>query len=160
MPITSNAVATICGTRMYSALSFVPDICDSRVPLIAAFSLTAEPTNGDRHFILNQMVQNQERFKRFGPAVQYARQPASLGKNHRYTRHFATAVLRASRRARSCSAAHSTSSISSTRRCKILEQISTRILRRILNTKQSRDIGASRNSRRSSKGSCAHRWCD
>ena len=75
----SNALATICGERMYGALSFVLDICDSRVPLIAAFSLPAEPTSGDRHFILAQMVHNQEGFKRLGPAVQCARQPASLG---------------------------------------------------------------------------------
>src|SRR5579859_4021607 len=74
-PITSNALAMICGTRMYSGLSFVADLCDSRVSLIAAFSeftssspsLTAEPTIDDFHFILNQMVHNLERFKRFGP---------------------------------------------------------------------------------------------
>src|SRR5229473_8261359 len=78
-PMTSNAGATICGTRMYSGLSFVPDICGFRVSLIAAFSeftpstpsLTAGPTIDDSNFILNQMVQNQEGFKRSGPAVQY-----------------------------------------------------------------------------------------
>ena len=65
-PMTSNAGATTCGSRMYSGLSFVPDICDFRVSLIAAFSeftpstpsLTAEPTIDDPSFILNQMVQN------------------------------------------------------------------------------------------------------
>src|SRR6266851_10345084 len=70
-PMTSNAGATICGTRMYSGLSFVPDICDFRVSLIAAFSeftpstpsLTAEPTIDDSNFILHQMVQNQGRIQ-------------------------------------------------------------------------------------------------
>ena len=68
--MTSNAGATICGTRMYSSLSFVPDICDLRVSLIAAFSeftrsalsLTAEPTIDDS-FILNQMVHNEGRIQ-------------------------------------------------------------------------------------------------
>src|SRR3989442_518401 len=68
--MTSNAGATIWGTRMYSGLSFVPDICDFRVSLIAAFSeftpstpsLTAEP-NVDDSFTLNQMVQNQGRIQ-------------------------------------------------------------------------------------------------
>src|SRR6266436_754715 len=82
MPTTSNAGATICGTRTYSGLSLVPDICDLRVSLIAMFSeftrsmpsLTAEPTIDDS-FILNQMVQKWEGFKRWRPAVQYDRQP-------------------------------------------------------------------------------------
>src|SRR5713226_9649042 len=73
-PMTSNAGATTCGSRMYSGLSFVPDICDFRVSLIAAFSeftpstlsLTAGPTIDDSTFILNQMVHNQEGFKSFG----------------------------------------------------------------------------------------------
>src|SRR5258706_14679116 len=78
MPMTSNAGAKISGTRAYSGLSFVPDICDFRVLLIAALSgftpstlsLTAGPTIDDSNFILNQMVQNKEGFKRSGPAVQ------------------------------------------------------------------------------------------
>src|SRR2546422_3978243 len=82
MPMTSNAVATICGTGMYGGLSFVPDICDLRVSLIAAFSeftrstpsLTAEPTIDDS-FILNQMVHNEGRIQEWRPAVQYDRQP-------------------------------------------------------------------------------------
>jgi len=55
---------------MYSSLSFVPDIYDLRVSLIAAFSefarytpsLTAELTIDDS-FILNQMVQNEGRIQ-------------------------------------------------------------------------------------------------
>src|SRR5260370_32585716 len=77
MLMTSNAGAKICGTRPYSGLSFVPDICDFRVLLIAALSeftpsmlsLTAGATIDDSNFILNQMVQNQEAFKRSVPAV-------------------------------------------------------------------------------------------
>jgi hypothetical protein len=69
--MTSNALATICGTRTYSGLSFDPDVCDFRVSLIAAFSeftrstpsLTAEPAIDDSNFILNQMVQNQRRIQ-------------------------------------------------------------------------------------------------
>jgi hypothetical protein len=79
MLMTSNAGAKICGARAYRGLSFVPDICDFRVLLIAALSeftpstpsLTAWPTIDDSSFILNQMVQNQEGFKRSGLAVQY-----------------------------------------------------------------------------------------
>src|SRR5258707_2178910 len=80
MPITSNAGAKICGTRAYGGLLFVPDI-DLRILLIAAFSefspstpsLTVEPAIDHSSFILNQMVQNWERFKRSQPAVQYCR---------------------------------------------------------------------------------------
>src|SRR5437667_195639 len=69
-PMTSNAGATICGTRACSGLSFVPDICDVRVLLIAALSeftpsapsLTGEPTIDDS-FILNQMVHNEGRIQ-------------------------------------------------------------------------------------------------
>src|SRR5712664_4200007 len=70
MPMMSRTGTTICGTRAYSSLSFVPDICDLRVVLIAAFSeftrstpsLTAEPTIDDS-FILNQMVHNEGRIQ-------------------------------------------------------------------------------------------------
>jgi hypothetical protein len=70
-PMTSNAGAKICGTRAYSGLIFVPDI-HFRVSLIAAFpeftpstsSLTAGPTIDDSMFILNQMVHNDEGFKK------------------------------------------------------------------------------------------------
>src|ERR1700694_4517865 len=70
MQMTSNAGATICGTRMYSDLSFVSDICDLRISFIAAFSeftrstpsLTAELTIDDS-FILNQMVHNEGRIQ-------------------------------------------------------------------------------------------------
>ena len=69
-PMMSKTGTTICGTRAYSGLSFVPDICDLRVSLIAAFfeftrstpSLTAEPTIDDS-FILNQMVHNEGRIQ-------------------------------------------------------------------------------------------------
>src|SRR5713101_10034572 len=71
MLMTSNAGAKIWSTRAYSGLSLVPDICDFRLSLIAAFSeftpstpsLTAEPTIDDSNFILNQMVQNQGRIQ-------------------------------------------------------------------------------------------------
>src|SRR6266404_4510908 len=71
MLMTSNAGAKIWSTRAYSGLSLVPDICDFRVSLIAAFSeftpstpsLTAGPTIDDSNFILNQMVQNRERIQ-------------------------------------------------------------------------------------------------
>src|SRR5712691_4281372 len=68
-PMTSNAGATICGTGAYSGWSFVPAVCDFRFLLIAAPSeftpsLIAEPTIDDSNFILNQVVQNQEGFKR------------------------------------------------------------------------------------------------
>jgi len=72
----------------------------------------------------------------------------------------APALLRASRRGSACREAQSASSISSTPRCKILEQVPTANPRRIRNTKQSREIGVSRNSRRSSKGRCAGGSCD
>src|SRR5882762_10605088 len=82
MPTTSNAGATICGRRMYSGLSLVPDICDFRVSLIAVFSeftpstpsLTAEPTIDDS-FILNQMVHNERRIQEMEASAQYDRQP-------------------------------------------------------------------------------------
>ena len=70
------------------------------------------------------------------------------------------ALLRASRRGSACRAAQSMSSLSSAQRCKIFEQVSTANPRRIRNTKQSREIGVSRNSRRSSKGRCAGGSCD
>src|SRR5713226_5298508 len=87
-PMTSNAGATICGTRMYSGLSFVPDICDFRVSLIAAFSefppstpsLTAQPPIDDSNFILNQMVHNQERIREIRTTV---RQMSSCALSHR-----------------------------------------------------------------------------
>src|SRR5882724_10400071 len=77
MLMRSNAGAKIWSTRAYSGLSLVPDICDFRVSLIAAFSefspstpsLTAEPTIDDSSFILNQMVQNNKGFKKSGLAV-------------------------------------------------------------------------------------------
>src|SRR2546425_690233 len=76
MPMTSKIGATICGTRMYSGLGFVPDICDLRVSLIAEFSeftrstpsLTAEPTIDDS-FILNQMVHNEGKIQEMEPAA-------------------------------------------------------------------------------------------
>ena len=69
--MTSNALATIFDTRMYSGLRLVPDIRDFRVSLRAVFSefipstpaLTAEPTIDDSNFILNQMVQNEGRIQ-------------------------------------------------------------------------------------------------
>src|ERR1700693_4255215 len=99
MLMTSNAGAKICGTRAYSGLSFVPDVCDFRVLLIATLSeftpstlsLTAGPTIDDSNFILNQMVQNLEGFKRSGPAVQILLKESTGASrlNHRapYPRH-------------------------------------------------------------------------
>src|ERR1700730_4736354 len=98
-PMTSNAGGKICGARMCSGLSFVPDICGFRVSLIAAFSeftpstpsLTAGPTIDDSNFILNQMVQNQGRIQMIRPssAVLLKESVGASGLNHRarYTRH-------------------------------------------------------------------------
>ena len=92
--MTSNALATICGTRMYSGLGFVPDICDLRVSLIAEFSeftrstpsLTAEPAI-DASFILNQMVHNEGRIQEIEASdvvkavgSGHARPPRSIGR--------------------------------------------------------------------------------